>query len=187
MTAHTFDPDRADKLEDSARYQWCSLEEFLTLLRPDPHETLADFGSGTGFYTDPVAKRVEMVHAVDIQPEMHDIYRSKGVPGNVTQVTADIADLPFDDNELDGAFSTMTYHEFATEEALHEISRVIRPGGKFCVVDWEKSGAEENGPPAGERKGLGEAITELTENGFIIDNAATRTETFVLSGRLTPL
>lgn len=183
MTPHTFDPDRAEKLEDERRYRWCSLEEFYNLVRPDPTETLADLGSGTGFYTDLVASRIGTVYAVDVQPEMHELYATKGVPPNVKQVTADIADLPFDDDELDGAISTMTYHEFATADSLAEVARVIRPGGKFCVVDWAAAGEGEAGPPHSERIDIGDALSSLSNSGFAIDRATTRTETFVIAAR----
>ncbi|WP_139136090.1 class I SAM-dependent methyltransferase, partial [Haladaptatus sp. W1] len=92
-------------------------------------ETVADLGSGTGFYTDDVASFGEAsnvsVYAVDMQDAMHDYYREKGVPENVALVTATIDDLPFDDDELDAAFSTMTFHEFASEDALAEVGRVL--------------------------------------------------------------
>jgi hypothetical protein len=49
---------------------------------------------------------------------MHDYYRKKGVPENVDLVTSGVDDLPLDSDSLDAAFSTMTYHEFASEQAL---------------------------------------------------------------------
>lgn len=184
MVAHTFDPDRADQLEDETRYKWCSFEEFISLVTPDPEATLADFGSGTGFYTNPIARRVEAVYGVDIQPEMHDLYRAKGVPENVTLVTSDVATLPFDDNELDGAFSTMTFHEFATPKALEEVARVIRPGGKMWTVDWAASGRGEGGPSLDDRWYLGDVINALADVGFSIDEGHVRTETFVCTARI---
>jgi hypothetical protein len=129
MGFHTFDADRAEKLEDEARYRYLSREELVDAVEPDPDEVLADLGSGTGFYTDDVAPFVGAIRAVDLQRAMHDRYREKGPPENVSLVTADVADLPFADAELDGAFSTMTFHEFASETALSEVARVLRPGG----------------------------------------------------------
>ncbi|MEF8814969.1 MAG: class I SAM-dependent methyltransferase, partial [Halovenus sp.] len=114
MGYHTFDAGRADKLEDAQdRYRSLSAEELRWALSPESDETVADLGSGTGFYTDDVAPAVDTVYAVDIQEAMHDYYREKGVPDNVDLVTSAVDDLPFDTSSLDGAFSTMTYHEFA--------------------------------------------------------------------------
>ncbi|WP_224269117.1 class I SAM-dependent methyltransferase [Haloprofundus salinisoli] len=179
MGFHTFDIDRADALEDESRYRHLSAEELLAVLRPHPEMTVADLGSGTGFYTDDVAPHVGHLYAVDVQEAMHDIYREKGFPETVETVVADVASLPFDDGALDAAFSTMTYHEFAGEASLAELSRVLRPGGRFVVVDWTATGAGTAGPPTDERYSVGEAASALENAGFSVDRAESRTETFL--------
>ncbi|MFC4451437.1 class I SAM-dependent methyltransferase [Halorussus aquaticus] len=115
MGFHTFDPESADRLEDESRYRYLSREELVGALAlgSDRDDTVADLGSGTGFYTDDVAPFAGEVRAIDVQAEMHELYREKGVPQNVELMTADVGDLPFADGELDAAFSTMTFHEFA--------------------------------------------------------------------------
>ena len=179
MGHHTFDPARADRLEDAAaRYAVCSRDELVAAVDPQPTDTLADLGSGTGFYTDDLAARVERLYAVDIQPEMHELYREKGVPDTVELVTSDIETLPFDDGQLDGAFSTMTYHEFATPEALAELARVIRSGGRLTTVDWDGDGEGERGPPCEERYTADEAVDALEAAGFEIIHLESRPETF---------
>ena len=183
MGFHTFDPERADRLEDEARYRWCSSEELLSLLGPHEEAVVADLGSGTGFYTDHVAPYARHVYAVDIQPEMHDWYEENGVPENVELVTASVEDLPFDDDELDRAFSTMTYHEFSGTEAITELARVLKPGGSLVLVDWTSTGEGRDGPPLAERHDLGEAVSALSERGFTVDTAVSRTETFVCRAR----
>lgn len=183
MGFHTFDPDRADELEADSRYRWCSGEELLTLVSPTPGETVADLGSGTGFYTDLVAPHAARVHAVDAQPEMHDRYERKGLPDNVRTVTASIGSLPFDDHTLDAAFTTMTYHEFSGVDAVAEIRRVLRPGGRFVIVDWSRHGRNAAGPPLDERHGLEHAVSALNGGGFAVDHAVSRSETFVCRAR----
>jgi ubiquinone/menaquinone biosynthesis C-methylase UbiE len=179
MGYHTFDPERADKLEEDDRYRWCSGEELLTQISPDETATVADLGSGTGFYTDVVSPHVDTVHAVDVQPEMHERYEQKGVPSNVTLVEASIEELPLEDDALDVAFSTMTYHEFSGEDSMAELARVVRPGGRLVTVDWTASGSGQAGPPLAERHTLDHAVAEITTAGFTVDQAVSRTETFV--------
>ncbi len=185
MGFHTFDPERAEKLEDESRYRWCSIEELVWLLSPEPDDEMADLGSGTGFYTDAIADRVRLVHAVDVQPKMHDLYEENGVPENVRQVTAEVADMPFDDASLDGIVSTMTYHEFSGEDAMAEIERVLAPGGRVVFVDWDRHGDGEGGSKPDERHDLGHAVSALGEIGLKVDHAASRTETFVCRARKT--
>ncbi|MFB6195786.1 MAG: class I SAM-dependent methyltransferase [Haloplanus sp.] len=185
MGFHTFDIDRADALEDAAtRYRYCSREELHGLVAPDSGMILADLGSGTGFYTDDLAPHAGTVFAVDVQAAMHDRYREKGVPANVELVAADAADLPFGADALDAAVSTMTFHEFADPDALAEVARVLRPGGRLVTVDWDRAGAGEAGPPREETYGLDDAVSLQTDAGFVVERATARPETFVTVARL---
>jgi len=185
MGYHTFDADGADKLEEAARrYRFLSAEELLWAVSPDG-DTVADLGSGTGFYTDDVADRAEQVYAVDVQDAMHEYYREKGVPENVELVTSGVSDLPLATGSLDSAFSTMTYHEFASDDALDEVDRVLRPGGTLVVVDWGATGNGEHGPPVDERFSAADAADALRASGFAITHEAVRPETFLLVAHTT--
>ena len=191
MGYHTYPVERADALEDPGRYRYCSREELLAMLEPSADGVVADLGSGTGFYADDVAPFVETLYAVDVQPAMHDRYREKGAPEAVEFVTAEIESLPFDDGQLDGAYSTMTHHEYASpvassadeavpDGALAELARVIRPGGRLVTVDWSADGEGDTGPPLEERFGLADATTRLEAVGFDIDRACARPETIAI-------
>ncbi|WP_339105921.1 class I SAM-dependent methyltransferase [Haloterrigena salinisoli] len=183
MGYHTFEVEQAEKLEDAAsRYRYLSAEELLWYVSPSDDDVIADLGSGTGFYTDDLAPHVGQVHAVDVQEAMHDYYREKGVPENVELITAEISDLPFDTDFLDTAVSMMTYHEFASSNALHELSRVVSSGGRLAIADWTADGHGEAGPPLDERFTVEEAVSSLRNHGFKIHQEVTRPETFVLVG-----
>jgi len=178
--AHTFDPAMADRLEDPSRYRYCSREELVALVDPDPGDLIADVGSGTGFYTRDVAPHAGRVLGLDLQSAMHDLFRDKGVPGNVSLLSADADDLPVREGALDGAFATMTFHEIATERALAELARAIAPGGRFAAVDWSAAGVGEAGPPVGDRQSAASAADMLEAAGFTVERAGERPETFAL-------
>lgn len=181
MGHHTFDAARADSLEaPEQRYRHLSREELLWALAPESDQVVADLGSGTGFYTDDVAPHTARTYAVDVQSEMHEYYRDKGVPENVTLVTSGIASLPFGDGALDGAFSTMTYHEFVSDEALAEVERVLAADARLVVVDWGATGTGDQGPPVAERFSAEEAAGRLEDSGFEVSHQAVRPETFLL-------
>ncbi|MBP1986867.1 class I SAM-dependent methyltransferase [Halolamina salifodinae] len=181
MGFHTFDHERAASLDEAAtRYRYLSLEELVWAVDPGSEETLADLGSGTGFYTTEIAARAGTVYGVDVQAEMHEFYREKGLPENVELVTAGVADLPFDDGELDGTFSTMTYHEFASEAAIDELARVVAADGRVAVADWTAEGEGAAGPPLAERYSLEEAVERFEAGGFEVEFRASRPETFLL-------
>lgn len=181
MGFHTFDADKAARLEDAGeRYRYLSREELLDAIDPATDDVLADLGSGTGFFTDDVAPYAGTVYAVDVQEEMHELYREKGVPENVELVTSDIETLPFETDELDGAFSTMTYHEFANDAAIAELARVLRDGATLVTVDWSAEGEGKGGSSTDERYAASDAVTALENAGFEIVHETTRLETFVV-------
>jgi ubiquinone/menaquinone biosynthesis C-methylase UbiE len=175
---HTFDADEAERLDEASRFRFCSREELLEPLLQGEHGTVVDLGSGIGFYTDEVAPFVGWVHAVDIQPEMHDHYRERGLPGNVSLTAAAADDLPFGADTLDGAFSTMTFHESTTEASMAELARVLAPGGRVVVVDWSARGRTEAGPPLDERYDAAAARAFFERAGFDVELARERSETF---------
>ncbi|WP_226006397.1 class I SAM-dependent methyltransferase [Natrinema salinisoli] len=192
MGFHTYPVDRADALEDPGRYRYCSREELLAMLEPTADSIVADLGSGTGFYADDVAPFVDTLYAVDVQTAMHDRYREKGVPEAVEFVTAEVSSLPFNDDQLDRAYSTMTHHEYAPTDtddtgserkndgALAELARVLRPGGRLITVDWSADGTGDAGPPLEERFSLADATSQLEDAGFEIESAVDRPETIAV-------
>ncbi|MBX0294008.1 class I SAM-dependent methyltransferase [Haloarcula nitratireducens] len=183
MGFHTFDPDRADQLEDPSRYEYVSVDELLALFDPGPDDVVADLGSGTGFYTDDVAAAAGTVYALDVQSEMHDIYREKGMPENVVPVTATVEAMPVDE-PLDAVFSTMTFHEFATSEAMAAVADALEPGGRVGFADWTRNGAGTDGPPVEERYAAADAVEMCEAVGIEVHRAEDRRETFVLEGSL---
>lgn len=184
MGFHTFDPAEVDRLEDPTRFRFCSREELIGALPTGPEGRLLDIGSGSGFYTDEIAPFVGALCAVDLQPAMHRRYADRGVPGNVSLVTAGAERLPFADGSFDGSFSTMTFHESASGPSLAELARVLDDGGRAVFVDWSGAGSGAAGPPVDERYDVDTAGTMLAEAGFRVVTARERTETFLLVGEL---
>ena len=183
MGFHTFPVDRADSLEDPTRYRFCSREELLELLDPDPTDRVMDIGSGTGFYASDVAPFVGTLFAIDLQHEMHRRYLLQGIPPHTYLVTCDVAMLPFTDDTFDLAFSVDTHHEFYTESAVHELARTIRPGGRLVTIDWSSEGTGADGPPLAERFGPTEIEAQLMTAGFDITARRERPETVAIVAR----
>lgn len=179
--------ERIDRLEDPGQYRYLSAEELRTFLDPRPDWTVADLGSGTGFFTDELVPVVATVYAIDVEPAMHRAYRAKGVPSTVRPLTADVRALPLDDDALDGAVSIRTFHH-GVDDGLEEIARVLRPGGRLVVVDWSATGAgdRDRGRHPEDYFELGAVQSRLVANGFHIAVAHERRETFVVVGTLRP-
>ncbi len=183
MGFHTFDPDQVDRLRGSDRFRFCSREELLEPLPRGSDAAIVDLGSGIGFYTDELAPFVGRIHALDLQPAMHEHYRERGVPDNVVLETGAADALPFKDDALQGAVSTMTFHESTTEPAMSELARVLGTGAPAVVVDWSRDGRGEAGPPLDERFDAARAREFFEEAGFEIRLASERSETFRIVAR----
>ena len=185
MAYEPYDEDRVAAIDDArSAFRYCSAEELRTFLDPGPDWCVADFGSGTGLFTRELAPVAGTVYAVDVRPGMHAAFRENGMPEAVESVVADFADLPFPDDHLDGAVSMRTYHH-GFEDALPEVARVLRPGGRLVIVDWSGTGAGERESPVDEEYlDLATVQSHLLDAGFRIVEAGERRETFVAVGSL---
>jgi len=178
MGFHTFDADKAERLErPEARYRWVSAEEIIGALTAERADraaaTVADLGAAP-------ASTPTMLHLTS-RPSTASTCRprctrstAKGVPENVDLVESDVAVLPFDDGDLDAAFSTMTYHEFASDDAIAELARVILSDGRLALFDWSAAGDGDHGPPADERFAANDAVEALEAAGFDVISASER-------------
>ncbi len=177
--AHTFDPASATSLDEVDRFRFLSRDELVAAVGVEPTDTIADIGSGTGFYTREVAPYVDHLYAVDIQDEMHAHFADRDIPTNVEQVLSPAASLPFSDESLDGLFTTMTFHEIS-DAAPAEFYRVLKPSATMVVADWSAKGAGERGPPTAERVDAASAQESVEDVGFDVRSARERPETFFL-------
>lgn len=178
--AHTFDSSGADRLEDESRFRFCSRDELIALLDPDPDDLVLDLGSGTGFYTREVAPHVGRILAVDLQPQMQESFKRHGVPANVNQLTAAANALPIEDGRLNTVYTTMTFHEIATDAVVAELQRVLEENGRLIIVDWSAQGENGAGPPVTERLSATDTAEMLTSGGFVVEQRSERPETFIL-------
>jgi ubiquinone/menaquinone biosynthesis C-methylase UbiE len=115
-------------------------ERLREALAPAPGETILEVGPGTGYYTLDAARWVApggTLHIVDLQPAMVDhavrAAETAGV-GNIVPRAGDAQALPYEDASFDGAFLVTVLGEVPDQvQALRELARVVRPGGRVVV------------------------------------------------------
>ncbi|MGB3238549.1 MAG: methyltransferase domain-containing protein [Geitlerinemataceae cyanobacterium] len=127
-----------DRLFPSVFYQALHqrLLEYVDL--PESASVL-DLGCGTGKLLDRLASHYPQLQGtgLDFSEKMLAIARS-GIryPARITYVQGRVESLPFDVGQFDAVFSTISFLHYPQPQAvLSEISRVLRPGGRFYLVD----------------------------------------------------
>lgn len=118
--------------------------EVLRLLRPAAGETVLDVGSGPGFLVAAVADAVGadgVVRGLDPSPAMNAMATAHCADRPQVRIDeGDAGALPYPDGAFDAVVSTQVY-EYVTDVlgAFVEVRRVLRPGGRFVVLDtdWE--------------------------------------------------
>jgi ubiquinone/menaquinone biosynthesis C-methylase UbiE len=102
-------------------------------------ERVLDIGCGAGHTALAVAQAAAHVTAVDLTPEMLEVaagLAAERAIANVEFRLADVAALPFADDSFDLVTSRFSAHHYAAPtRAVAEAARVLRPGGRFLLVD----------------------------------------------------
>ncbi|MFH1671698.1 MAG: class I SAM-dependent methyltransferase [Candidatus Portnoybacteria bacterium] len=105
----------------------------------------ADFGSGSGGWVFPLAKKLEIgkIYAIDIQEEPLSALRAKANLFKIENVETMQADIEKGTNlleeSLDLVLITNLLFEVQDKEAvLKEAKRVLKEKGRILIVDWAK-------------------------------------------------
>ena len=118
-------------------------EKLVELAAPAPGEHVLDVGCGTGTLAIELESRVGAgnVRGIDASPEMIEVAREKAARAgsDVDLQIALIEALPFADACFDLVTSSLMLHHLPGDlkrKGLAQIRRVLKPGGRFIVVDF---------------------------------------------------
>jgi ubiquinone/menaquinone biosynthesis C-methylase UbiE len=108
--------------------------------------TVADVGTGTGVLAKELALLGMRVVAIDHAPRRLEAARAAFDKEGITNVElrgGEAQALPLGDAEVDAAFAHMVLHYVPQPaEAIREMTRVVKPGGRVVVVDFVQHEAE---------------------------------------------
>jgi ubiquinone/menaquinone biosynthesis C-methylase UbiE len=138
--------------------------------------TIADLGSGPGFFTITMAQitgEEGLVYSVDSNQTMlnglkENIAKSEVNPNIVKMVNSDVCHTGIPKESVDLVLFANVLHEVEDKKAfLQEVRRISKPTAYIVDVDWKKV-QTEHGPPFKERLSEDEAKSVLAEDGFSI-------------------
>jgi ubiquinone/menaquinone biosynthesis C-methylase UbiE len=154
------DPTTPEKLpgQGKSSYDLINPEVLWKELHLGSGMTFLDLGCGTGTYALAAAEIIGlhgMVYAVDFWDEGIAALKEQARQDsrlNLTAFVAPAGQIPLEDHTLDLGFMATVLHDLKEADtaiaALAEMTRLIKPGGKLAIVEFEKI----DGPPGPSRQ-----------------------------------
>lgn len=159
-------------LEDPSRNQWQQPEKVMKALEIRPGRTIADVGSGPGYFTLRFARAVGpkgKVFAVDISPGMLAYLRRQARAAhlrNIHTILAKPHNPELAPASVDMIFICDTLHHISNRvQYFPRLFRALKPGGRLVIVDFYKRKLPL-GPPVHMKIAKPEMIREVEEAGF---------------------
>lgn len=98
---------------------------------------LVEFGCGTGFFTEVLARKADTLVATDISPGMLKLAQQRVKAPHVTFTTEDCQHTSLLDGAFDTAFLSLVIHFTVPEDTVAEMHRILRPEGVMIVVNLD--------------------------------------------------
>lgn len=163
--------------ESEAREIAVQKEAIVASMKLKKGQAVADVGSGTGLFLDPLADAVGVagrVYALDISPDFIEALKKRVEQKGLEQVEVRLSkersvELP--SLSVDVAFVCDTYHHLEyPQHVLFSLFKAIRPMGLLYVVDFERiPGASRQWVLEHVRADKRTFIKEIEQAGFVFE------------------
>ena len=108
------------------------------MLDPKSGDRIVDIGAGKGEKAARILQAFPGTEVFAVDPNERRVAEAKRDYPGVRSAVARAEKLPFDDAFFDKAYSTMALHHFSDlDRALGEVSRVVKPGGSYVIMEVE--------------------------------------------------
>lgn len=168
-------------------------EEILKAAGLRQGSVVVDLGAGTGSFLKGLSERVGpqgKVIAVDISPAFIKFMKARSEKEKIKNVefflnTENTIGLP--EQSVDAVVCIDTYHHFEhPEKMLEAIRKILKPQGKFIVVDFKKTPHARQWIKGHIRTYQQGYVKEITDSGFdfVQEEAIPFKESFMLTFKL---
>ncbi|WAS99993.1 class I SAM-dependent methyltransferase [Rouxiella chamberiensis] len=139
-----FSPNAKNYLTSAVHAQGADLDRLASLLAAYPHAQVVDLGCGAGHASFTAAKNVARVIAYDLSAEMLAVVEQTAADkalSNIETRQGYAESLPFADASMDVVISRYSAHHWHdVGQALREVRRILKPGGKLIMMDIASPG-----------------------------------------------
>ena len=131
------------RFEVETREIYAERMRIIEALPITPGMDVADIGSGTGLFVEPISRAVGKdghVYAVDVTPKFIEHLNERIADAGLKNVNTvlckeDSVSLPA--NSIDLAFICDVYHHFEyPKETMRSLHHALRPGGEIVLIDF---------------------------------------------------
>ena len=161
------------------RRLWQDAPAILSQIGLKPGDTLADIGSGDGYFSIPAARivgKAGKVFALDVNAEaIAELKAAASMAGlaNIQTAVGEAETTVLCEHCADVVLMANVLHDFADPVAALKNARLmLKPGGRLADLDWKKDKDQIHGPPFAKRFDQEKATTLLNQAGFKVMSSA---------------
>ena len=161
----------AQVFDDPERDAWQKPHEVLQALKLAPDASVADIGSGTGYFAVRFAHRVPKgrVYGVDAEPDMVRYLTERAKREGLANLSV-VAAKPNDPgipSAVDLVVLVDTYHHVPDRERyFRALQKSLKPGGRLAIIDFKLDSPV--GPPKRARIPPEQVKRELARAGYLL-------------------
>ncbi len=130
----------AGQFSQTREYLWDDIKPLLKYIKEN--DKVLDIGCGNGRLYHVLKEKQILYTGLDLGEELIKIAKTKYPEASF--VVGDMKKLPFLADTFDAVFCIAAFHHLTTAEerlqALREMKRVVKPGGKILLVNWNLLG-----------------------------------------------